>query len=261
MDWLPVTPGGEIQIEGQTFAVQPFYVARYLVTYCQFQAFVDAPDGFRNERWWVGMPDQYQRQAMSSAVAQYDNYPRDSVSWYQSVAFSRWLNDRCRGLVLPNPANEQAAVWKVNEEAEIRLPTEWEWQWMAQHGTEARKYPWGEWDGNPRANTTEAGIGDRSTAVGMYPQGAAASGALDVAGNLWEWCLNDRKNPEIVNGYSNEESKVLRGGSFSHVQPFAAASCRSSNNPYSRDYNYGFRLVVAAPIASLASDSLNSESL
>jgi formylglycine-generating enzyme required for sulfatase activity len=133
---------------------------------------------------------------------------------------------------------------------QIRLPTEWEWQWMAQNGAEARQYPWGDWDEHPRANTTGAGIGDRSTAVGMYPHGAADCGALDVAGNLWEWCLNDYQNPEIFNGYGNEETKVLRGGSFFNGQLSAAASFRNTYDPNLR-YDYiGLRLAVC-PISAL----------
>jgi hypothetical protein len=242
IDWLLVTPGGQIEIEGKTFDVQPFYVARYLITYRQFQAFLDAPDGFEAERWWDGMPDDYKRQAMSPAVAQYDNYPRDSVSWYQSVAFARWLNAKYQehGLLTQFGGGD----WTV------RLLTEWEWQWMAQGGSAALQYPWGDWDEHPRANTTEAGIGDRSTAVGMYPHGSAHCGALDVAGNLWEWCLNDYDNPEIVDGYSNAKRKGLRGGSFNYVQALAAASSRYGFNPNHRLNLSGLRLG-ACPISAL----------
>ncbi len=243
IDWLPVLQGGQMEIEGKSFTVRPFYVAKYLVTYSQFQAFLDAPDDFADLRWWQGFPEKYIKQAMSTAVAQYDNYPRDSVSWYQAVAFSRWLDAKYRehSLFGQFPAGD----WQ------IRLPAEQEWQWMAQNGTNARQYPWGDWDEQPRANTTEAGIGDRSTAVGMYPHGRAECGALDVAGNLFEWCLNDYKNPEIIDGYGNDKSKVLRGGSFDYVQYVAAASFRYDSNPYDRNHNYGFRVVLAAPIGAL----------
>ncbi|MDX2140026.1 MAG: SUMF1/EgtB/PvdO family nonheme iron enzyme [Chloroflexota bacterium] len=242
IDWLPVSQVGEIDIEGKTFGVQPFYVARYLITYPQFQAFIDAPDGFKDDRWWAEMPDRYKRQEMSTAVAQYDNYPRDSVSWYQSVAFSRWLDAKYREHRLFEQFG--GGNWSV------RLPTEWEWQWMAQGGSAALKYPWGNWDEHPRANTTEAGIGNRSTAVGMYSHGAAECGALDVAGNLFEWCLNDYKKHETVD-YMNGEQKVLRGGSFSYDQYDAAASGRYRSDPYLGGYSYGVRLVVAAPIRAL----------
>jgi len=247
LNWLPVTLGGEIEIEKRHFTVKPFYVAQYLMTYSQFQAFLDAPDGFEDERWWQGFPEEYIKQAMSTAVAQYDNYPRDTVSWYQAVAFTRWLDAKYRenGLFAQFPAGD----WQ------IRLPTEWEWQWAAQNGTESRKYPWGYWDAHPRANTTEAGIGDRSTAVGMYPHGAAQCGALDMAGNLWEWCLNDHKTPDIITGFGNGESKVLRGGSFYFDPDLAAASFRDFNLPHGGFDYFGFRVVCAAPMASLSSEA------
>lgn len=252
IDWLFVAQGGKIEIQGQTFWVQPFYVAKYLITYRQFEAFLNAPDGFEDERWWQGFPDKYVKQQMSIAIAQYDNYPRDSVSWYQAVAFSRWLDAKCH-------EHNLFAEW-LDGDWEIRLPTEQEWQWMAQNGVENREYPWGKWDERPRANTTEAGIGNRSMAVGMYPDGRAECGALDVAGNLFEWCLNDYKTPEVIDGYDNGERKVLRGGSFNNYQYYAAASSRLSYTPDSVNAIYGFRLVLSASIASLGSGTLASGS-
>jgi hypothetical protein len=261
IDWLPVTPGGEIKIEDKMFTVKPFYVARYMTTYQQFQAFLDAPDGFENERWWDDFPEEYMKQEMATAVAQYDNYPRDTVSWYQSVAFSRWLNAKYREFALfdllpdlaPNSSPHSLSEERPEDERsswQVRLPAEWEWQWMAQNGLEDRKYPWGEWDGMPRANITEAGIGNQSTAVGLYQHGAAVCGALDVTGNLWEWCLNNYENPEIVNGFINNRPKVLRGGSFRSTQSGAAVLVRDIYDPYNGYSNRGFRLVLAAPIAS-----------
>jgi formylglycine-generating enzyme required for sulfatase activity len=84
----------------------------------------------------------------------------------------------------------------------------------------------------------------------MYPHGAANCGALDMAGNLWEWCLNNHNNPEIVDSYSNEKSKVLRGGSFNSLQSDAAASYRHYDHPLYRNRNYGLRLA-ACPISAL----------
>jgi formylglycine-generating enzyme required for sulfatase activity len=241
IDWLLVSPGGNIEIEGHTFEIEPFYVAKHLITYSQFQAFVEASDGFEDNRWWIDFPERYRKQNISAAVAQYSNYPRDSVSWYQAVAFTRWLTEKYR-------------EYGVIKDALIALPTEQQWQWMAQNGAEARQYPWGDWDKHPRANTTEAGIGDRSTAVGMYPHGSAECRALDVAGNLWEWCLNDYGKYTVVNGYDNENRKVRRGGSFRDGQGSAAASYRNFSDPRGDGGSCGFRVVLSAPIASLISE-------
>ena len=240
--WLPVNPGGKIEIAGETFTVQPFYSAKYLITYAQFQAFVDAPDGFDDPRWWEGMPDEYKQPARRTQRTRIANAPRDKVSWYKAVAFARWLDTKYREYGLFGQFG--GGSWMV------RLPTEWEWQWMAGGGAEARVYPWGDDWREGYANTAEAGL-SRTTAVGMYPHGAANCGALDVAGNLFEWCLNDKSNPKIIDGYSNDNSKVLRGGSFNYNQHRTTVSYRSfCVNPYNRSVNVGLRLAVC-PMSAL----------
>ena len=129
--WLPVAPGGEITIEKKKLKVQPFFIAQYQITYAQFQTFLEADDGFEAARWWAGMPDEYKKQVIDQQRTKISNAPRDNVSWYQSVAFARWLNHRLSGLELAHPST---GVLKVGGNAEIRLPMEWEWQWVAQSG-------------------------------------------------------------------------------------------------------------------------------
>ncbi len=151
----------------------------------QYQAFVEADDGFDNLAWWQGMPEAYQRQKLAEQRTQLSNNPRDGISWYQSVAFARWMNHRLHGVEMPHPSGK--GVLQVGDNAQIRLPTEWEWQWAAQNGAEERTYPWGEAD-TGYTNTEDSGL-EQVVAVGMYPHGAAACGALDMAGNLMEWCI------------------------------------------------------------------------
>lgn len=175
IDWLfvegsdgPVTFKDEDDEVYGEFEVKPFYIARYQVTYAQYRIF--AEDDYDNPAWWEGFPDRYRLRELRAQRTKIDNAPRDSISWYQSVAFARWLDARLRAASLLPDASLQ-----------VRLPTEWEWQWAAQGGLQM-EYPWGEGDGH-RCNTSEAGL-SRTTSVGMYPDGASACGGLDMAGNL-----------------------------------------------------------------------------
>jgi len=253
--WLPVAPGGKVTAERawypetpeeefrvvytQDFNVEPFYIARYLVTYAQYQAFVEASDGFDNLVWWQGMPEAYQRQQLAEQRTKLSNNPRDSISWYQSVAFARWMNHRLSGLELPHPSG--SGVMRVGHNAQIRLPTEWEWQWAAQNGAEARLHPWGE-EKNGYANTVESGL-QQAIAVGMYPHGAAACGALDMGGNLMEWCANDKKNMEVVD-VENNASKTLRGGDWGYRIINSRCVYVDDEDPSRIDALNGCRLIL-----------------
>jgi len=219
------------------FALEPYYIARYPITFRQFQAFIEAPDGFDTDAWWDGLPEAYRKQAVLAQRSAFDNHPRDTVSWIQAVAFTRWLNARCRGERLGPDA-------VVGEDIVIRLPLEWEWQWAAQ-GPDHRTYPWGTWD--PRfANTREARLG-RTTAVGMYPQGAAWCGALDMSGNVWEWCLNEYKYPDRIS-FDSHNSRVLRGGAFVDVADWAVCASRFNDLPNRRLDYFGFRVACGHPL-------------
>jgi formylglycine-generating enzyme required for sulfatase activity len=213
------------------------------VTYPQFQAFIEADDGFDDDRWWVDMPDDYKKQKMKDQRTKTANAPRDSVSWYQCVAFARWLNHRLQGLEVSHPDG----VLRVGDNAEIRLPTEWEWQWAAQGGAEAREYPWeGGWlEGY--ANTRKAGM-NRTTAVGMYPHGAAVSGALDMAGNLREWCANKYDSPDEVGVDNSGATRVVRGGAFDDLGNDSRCASRDVDGyPLFRGDDVGLRVCCGAP--------------
>lgn len=247
MLWLPVMGSdGIYKFEFGEFQVPNFFIAKYLTTYAQYQAFVNADDGYENPEWWADMPKDYQPQKLGNQRTKSLNNPRDSISWYQSVAFSRWLNSKLQGVALEHPSG----ILTIGDNAEVRLPTEWEWQWAAQHGTEKREYPWGKrQDGY--ANTSEAGL-SRAIAVGMYPHGAAECGALDMSGNLREWVLSKYRNPEQIHVDDSSDDRVLRGGAFHGALDFAASGFRNLSLPLNVYDLYGVRCVVSAPLSSRA---------
>jgi formylglycine-generating enzyme required for sulfatase activity len=168
---------------------------------------------------------------------------------YQSVAFVRWLNHRLQGRSLGNDPYGRSLI--IGRNAEVRLPTEWEWQWAAQGGSQHRAYPWGAWQ-DGYANTREAELG-QAVAVGMYPHGAATCGALDLAGNLWEWCMNKWSPVEETSVDDSNNVRVLRGGSFYGLQNDAFAAARDGlNYPVLFSHDFGLRVVgVCAPLSRL----------
>jgi formylglycine-generating enzyme required for sulfatase activity len=210
---------------------------------------VKAADGYQNPAWWAGFPQNYQLQKLGEQSTKAWNNPRDTISWYQAVAYGRWLNRRMWGLQLGYPGNPQGTPLIVGQNAQIRLPTEWEWQWSAQGGEVAQKYPWGEWR-EGYANTSEAGL-SRAVGVGMYPQGAAKCGALDMSGNVWEWCLNKYGKPSEMAVDASNQERVLRGGSFDFGRGVASCVYRYNYDPNYANLGFGFRLVVCSAIAPL----------
>ena len=237
-DWLPVQGNTEAySFHYGKFIVSDFFISRYLVTYQQYDAFFEKE--YNNLVWWDGNLQEDQIPKLSAATNANTNAPRDSISWYQSIAFSKWVNKNLSDKTFTHPNGE---IFRIGDNAEIRLPTEWEWQWAAQNGRENRVYPWGKWDNLPRANTTESGIQGRSTIVGLYPDGAAFCGATDMTGNLYEWCLNDKDDAASI---SIKRKKSVRGGSFIDYKENCTTSSRGNLTPQYGSYNSGFRLVIS----------------
>jgi formylglycine-generating enzyme required for sulfatase activity len=223
--WCKV-PKGKITLEGikGNFRVDPFHIAKYPVTWIQYRSFLDAEDGYRKKGWWKGLAEREDKPG--EQLRKLDNHPAENVSWYDAVAFCRWLTEKLG--------------------CEVRLPMEWEWQQAGTSGDPANEYPWGpEWVSN-KANTSESGL-SRTTAVGMYPQGASPIGALDMCGNVWEWCLNEHGNPKQAE-VSGKESRAVRGGCWYGGRDYARCAYRDYYHPDNRVDLIGFRLVCASPI-------------
>jgi formylglycine-generating enzyme required for sulfatase activity len=249
IEWVDV-PGGQFTMESEVYEdekpvqqidIEPFRISKYETTYAQYKAFLDAPDGYSNDRWWnepVKLAER--RPEPGNQSWPIGNHPAEGVSWYDAVAFSRWLTFRLR----------QAG--EIGEDVEIRLPTEEEWE-KAARGTDGREYPWGpEYvSGHANIDETAGGAGphylERTTAVGVYPQGASPYGVLDMAGNVWEWTLTEyasRKSDDE----SNSQVRVVRGGSWYRYLDLARAAFRNGVPPSGRYSGLGFRVAAAAPI-------------
>jgi len=232
LDWVEI-PGGEfIYGEGEKRKLSTFHMARYPITNVQYQAFIDAGgyEGKSASAWWR---DLKQPKPAQSSWPQ-ANRPRTNVDWYEAVAFSRWLSTQLG--------------------YEVRLPSEEEWE-RAACGRDGREYPWGKDYRTGYANIDEKNSKagewylEQTTAVGVYPQGASGEGVLDLAGNVWEWCLDKYGSPGKVEVDTSDDSRVARGGSWGYGPDDARGSRRSGLLPDFHLNDRGFRLVSSAPIA------------
>jgi formylglycine-generating enzyme required for sulfatase activity/energy-coupling factor transporter ATP-binding protein EcfA2 len=100
---LPSRSSVEVKIEevGKVKVSLPFYIARYPITYVQFQAFIRAKDGYENKEidWFEGLAAGKERR-LEEQHFKFDNHPRETVNWYEAIAFCRWLSwrvERMRG--------------------------------------------------------------------------------------------------------------------------------------------------------------------
>jgi len=199
------------------------FIARYPVTNAQYLFFVEE-GGYQERRYWtdegwrVREREGWTEPRYAGGAFDLPNHPVVRVSWYEADAYCRWLTEKL------------GVLGTLGEDEVVRLPMEREWQRAAQ-GDDGREYPWGRWQ-EGRANTDESGIGQTS-AVGLFPEGASPCGALDMAGNVWEWCADwyDR----------DRKYKVLRGGSWRSNQGGARCIYRVWYSPWFRFISVGFR--------------------
>jgi formylglycine-generating enzyme required for sulfatase activity/energy-coupling factor transporter ATP-binding protein EcfA2 len=246
LGWLPPDLDAFVPIRNQVSSLRGnlvSWIAKYPVTYFQFQKFIDA-GGYANEKFWrdqigfdeIGreknLGDEAWKWLQQAGGAErrpwyWDNprfhragYPVIGVTWYEASAYCRWLTEQFQiadfRLQIGN-SNLQLPTSKL----QFRLPTEAEWV-RAAGGDANNRAAWdkpGESTGKlpaekcqeivlARANVKESDLGG-TTPVAMYPDGKRVTedgdAIWDLQGNAWEWTSNL---------YEVYPGAYIRGGSW-----------------------------------------------
>ncbi len=230
-----------------------FWIDRTEVTNAMFAKFVAAA-GYRTDaekagKGWTfnaarkeweetnGADWQHPR-GPGSSISGLEQHPVVLVSWNDAAAYCQW--------------------------AGRRLPTEAEWE-KAARGTDGHKFPRGNQnvagdllnfaDRNLDVDWADKNINDGhqfTAPVGSYPKGASPFGALDMAGNVWEWVADwydetyYRSSPaQNPTGPDTGQYRVLRGGSWGNERRHGRASVRNRGLPEFRYVNIGFRCALS----------------
>ncbi len=221
-EWCNI-PAGKVEIKGQWFTLYGFRMAKYPVTHAHYQVFLEADDGYADTAWW-----DYSRHAQTwraessprSSTYNDEDMPRTNVSWFDAMAFCRWLSARTG--------------------KQIVLPTEAQWQWAAS-GHQHLTYPYDAQFCEDYVNTAETER-NRPTPVTMFPRGASPYGVMDMSGNVWEWCSNEVSSPNTPRD-NGDAPRLMRGGSFADYKFSSRCTCREWEIPSHWDANLSFRVV------------------
>ncbi|MDQ3199718.1 MAG: formylglycine-generating enzyme family protein [Verrucomicrobiota bacterium] len=202
-------------------ALSRYYLSRHPITNAQYEMFD---------------PSHSRKRAPKAD----DRHPVVYVSSTEATKFCQWLSAR--------------------EKRRYRLPTEAEWEYAAR-GADGRKYPWGNQEGrgdlaNFADRNTVFAWSDReiddgfpeSSPVGSFPRGASPFGMEDMAGNVWEWCLDfmeayrgtPKTNPR---GAISGQKRVYRGGSWKSRFNSLRTTTRGANVSNYTCNDLGFRIV------------------
>ncbi len=240
MEWVPV-PAGEFEMgaEGDSASadegpkhkvfVDAFLIGKYEVMNSQYHSFVKATGHRLPENCCDPKYNLWKGDLVPPDV---EKLPVVNVSWDDAVAFCRWSG--------------------------ARLPTEAEWE-KAARGTDGRIYPWG--NDPPSGNRANYSFDPVSVWEGpaslakrnQYEFGKSPYGALEMAGNVWEWVQDwydenyykssPAKNPA---GSDKGEARVIRGASWRNTADMLRAANRNKHAPGERRVYVGIRCAKDA---------------
>lgn len=239
----------DIMIEWIKIHKNNYSISKYTITNTQFKQFIEA-GGYQQRQWWTqaGWEAKARGWVWDSSKQDWQvtniawtqprywmhsewngaEQPVVGVSWYEAVAFCLWLSD----------------VTGAN----IMLPTEDQWQYAAQ-GDDGRVYPWGDdWNCKRCNNSVRPCYSNVTTDVTKYESGNnplagdSPFGVVDMAGNVWEWCLTDyHSKTNDLDDFA--PLRTIRGGSwYSFNADLFRCDFRGGGYPHGCYDGRGFRI-------------------
>ncbi len=186
---------------------EEFYIGKYEVTQAQWQIVTgNNPSYFKGD----------------------ENLPVEQVSWEDVKKFLEILN-------------------KKSKKYTYRLPTEAEWEYAA------RAKSIEDYAGNLDLMAWYGANSERKTHLVGQKQ-PNAFGLYDMHGNVYEWCQDPwhsnyqdaPTNANVWNGGTDNDLRVLRGGSWYYAAINNRSSHRSKQTANGYDNGLGFRVVAVA---------------
>jgi formylglycine-generating enzyme required for sulfatase activity len=218
------------EIPQHTVFLDSFWIDQTEVTNAMFAAFLnERGNQMEGNAAWLDAGDEDALLAQTGGIWQpkagFEAFPAIEVTWYGAQAYCQW--------------------------ARRSLPSEAQWE-KAARGSEGQIYPWGTETACDKAQV--ANCNAVLQAVGSKPAGASPYGALDMAGNVWEW-VADWYDPayyadspvENPGGPETGETRSLRGGAWEYDWKHARAANRRHNGPAASMHEYGFRCALPVP--------------
>jgi iron(II)-dependent oxidoreductase len=234
-----VDQGNDEADRSTVWRVGGLFLDRYPVTNRQFHQFV-AGGGYEQMAIWepqiwpavldfvdtTGCPGPRFWKDGRYAAGE-DDHPVVGVSWYEAVAYARWVGKR-----LPSEAEwVKTGSWPVANSGS--RPTQ-------------RRFPWGDTMDRQRCNLWGSGPG-RIVPVSEFSSGVSVGGVYQLIGNTWEWTTGnfgtgDLEGHELTLAVP---MKSIRGGAFdTYFENQATCQFQSGENPLSRKHNIGFRCAL-----------------
>ena len=202
-----------VYIKGNT-GIPGFWISESEITLGQFKEFIE-DSGYEADNHW----DDYYR-------INYDYYPVHNVSKLDAVEFTNWFSRKFR--------------------TPVSLPALAQWQFAA-GGNYNNIYPWGDfWDSGycQNSNSQTPGIlpiigEDGPTQIQIFQKDITLDGVTNMAGNVREWCLDERTNSEgsVIGTIAGGSWKLSRSRNFK-------STYTGSKPVYQAAEDLGFRMVI-----------------